>query len=344
MKKSIALYPLLVIILLVSNLAFGDYIIIVLDTSLSMNRKVIDNQRLYDIALKSLSNAIYSLKNGDIVYIADFNEKTQIRGPIEIKGNHTKDVIVKIMYGTRPYGKWTFTYQMLKDISTLAKTNNIPPEKSRIIIISDGIDDPPIKSKEYLIELDKIATLFDPSQLIYYISLEKLVQQPKTEEQKSSIKEKIKGTKISVIEAKEPEEAQRAIVETIKGENLINKILPLIGISLLAILLLIILANILIITSSKKKSKISRVICISGKTKKAFQLPLTKRTITISKEKGDIKLKDWEYEGEIKVKSTISGYRIFVTDTSKVISPFKNGETMTKGYKLIISNYTFEFE
>lgn len=344
MRKNIVLYSFLAILLFVSNFAFSDYVIIVIDTSLSMNRRVIDSQRIYDIALKSLSNAIYSLKNGDIVYLADFNEKTYIRGPIEIKGTHTKDVIVKLMYGTQPYGKWTFTYQMLKDISTLVKTNNIPPEKSRIIIISDGIDDPPIKTREYLLELDKVATLFDPSLLIYYISLEKLVKQQKAEEQKSSIKEKIKGTKISVIEAKEPEEAQKVITETIKGDYLMKKILSLMGIFLLAILLLVVLANISIILSSKKKSRISKVICTSGKTKKTFPIPLAKRTIIISKEKGYIKLKDWNYEGEIKIKSTISGYRIFVTNTSKVISPFKNGEIITKGYKLIVSNYTFEFE
>ncbi|WP_448377444.1 hypothetical protein [Fervidobacterium sp.] len=344
MKKNISVPILLALLLLFSTKAFSDYVIIVIDTSLSMNRKVIDSQRLYDIALKSLSNAIYSLKKGDIVYLADFNEKTYIRGPIEIKGEHTKDVIVKLMYGTQPYGKWTFTYQMLKDISMLIKTNNIPPEKSRIIIISDGIDDPPIKTKEYFVELEKISSMFNPSQLIYYVSLENLIKQPKPEEQKSIIKEKIKDSKISVIEVKKPEEAQKIITETIVGTDIINKALSLGIILLLAALLLVILLNLATIISSRKKSKISKVICKSEKTKKSFKLPPIKKTIIISREKGDIKLKDWNYDGEVKIKSTLSGYRIFVTDTSKVISPFKNGEILSKGYKLIISNYTLEFE
>lgn len=332
----------LVLFALIPSIALSEYVIIVIDTSLSMNRKVIDSQRLYDIALKSLSNAIYSLSRGDIVYIADFNEKTYIRSPIEIKDEHTKEVIVKIMYGVQPYGKWTYTYQMLKDISFLVKTNNLPPDKSKIIIISDGIDDPPVKTKTYLMELEKVSSMFEPSQLVYYISLENLVKSSGGE--KSSIKEKIsKNSNISVVEVEKPEEVTKKVEEKLKGGINLKTEIALVTL-LLLILVVFALLNMSAVVLSKKKSKISKVVCTSERGKRSFIIPSFKKKIVISKEKGDIKLKDWNYDGDINIKTSFSGYKIFVTDTSKVISPFKNGEVINKGYKVVVSNYTFEFE
>ncbi|MFN4245084.1 MAG: vWA domain-containing protein [Brevinematia bacterium] len=330
---------LVISLLLIANLAFSTTYIIVIDTSLSMNRRVIDNTRLFDIALKSLSNSLYSLKKGDIVYIVDFNEKVNIRPPIKIKDENTKEVIYKVMVGLQPYGKWTFTYQMLEEISILIKSNNINPVDSKVIIISDGIDDPPVKSKKYFVNLEKISTLFDPKQLIYYISLEKLSQ---NKTKKTELSEKLKSTsQIVVVEVENTNQLTQSIEKSFKSDR-IPLLYILIGTLTITLLLIWLILNYIYIPSvARKNSGINKLICSSEKSKKTILLKGPK--IIITPNKGRISLQNWTYNGKLTLKATMKGYKLFYSNPSGVFG-ISNGNILTKESSFSITNYTFKTE
>ncbi len=331
--------------LFLALVTFADTVIIVLDTSLSMNRKVIDNQRLFDVAIKSLSNAVYSLKRGDILYFADFNEDVYIRPPIKIEGEHSKEVIYKIISGTQPYGRWTFTYRMMQKVSELIEKEKIDPKNSRVIIISDGIDDPPIKKKEYLLELDKISSLFDPQQLIYYISLEKLMQKKSKD---SMIGKKLKEgvTQIKILEATTPEEAKQVISETVKGEyGLLN--IPLIMVLFLVVIVIILLAivgyNYTLSNVIAKRLSPSVVVFSSSKHKKTVELNnIKKNKVTIGGKNVDIIIPEFGYHGIITIKRNLKGYRIFFSLPKNL--PVKNGKYLLSGESFSVANYIITAE
>lgn len=329
---------------------FGDTYIIVIDTSLSMNRKVIDNTRVYDVALKSLSNSIFYLKNGDVVYIVDFNENVYIRPPITIKDNNTKEVIFKVMKGTQPYGKWTFTYKMLEEIALLIKTNNISPKNSKVIIISDGIDDPPIKNKKYFANLEKLSTMFDPHQLIYYISLEKLIQEKSSQQPKiqkeTAISKKIKSIQqINVVEVETTNQASEALEKSFKGEKIVLKDITTLLILIVLVLAtgsMLILRYIYLPSKAKRVSDVTKLLCSSPKSKKT--IPLKGYKIVLGNSKGKFSLPNWTYNGKVIIKASTKGYRIFFTSMSGVSGNIANGKILGKGDTFGVGNYTFEVE
>ncbi|MEN2998867.1 MAG: vWA domain-containing protein [Brevinematia bacterium] len=332
-----------------ASLSLADTYIIVIDTSLSMNRKVIDSLRVYDIALRSLSNSIFSLKVGEVVYVVDFNENVYVRPPIRVKDDHTKEVIYKIMTGTQPYGKWTFTYKMLKEVSQLIKESNLSPKDTKVIIISDGIDDPPVKSKEYFVELEKLSSLFDPQQLIYYISLEKLLQKEasKVPSGVSSISEKLRSTyQVKVIEVEDTNQVTGAVERGFRGEGLSGTLFILVIASVSGVVVLIVLwvfvRNVYLPLKARKSSKVSRITYLLGKTKKT--IPLKSYKIVLSPSRGKVVLAGWTYSGEVIIKATTQGYRIFFTLPSGIAGNITNGSILKKGTTFVVANCTFEVE
>ncbi|MGC8964649.1 MAG: vWA domain-containing protein [Brevinematia bacterium] len=333
----------IVFFLTLKTLSFAANYIIVIDTSLSMNRKVIDNQRIFDIAVKSLSNSIYQLKKGDIVYIVDFNEGLNIRQAIRIADESTKEAIYKVMAGTQPYGKWTFTYKMLEEVANLIKSEKLSPKETKVIIISDGIDDPPIKSKKYFVNLEKLSSLFDPQQLIYYISLEKLVKESEKESKETQIAKKIKEIKnIQIIEVSETNQVEKTIQESLSIKNFKLNMLEISLLSIAGLLILLILTRYFILPSvAKSKSKVKTLICISSTNAKVV-VKLNKPKIVISNSNGNVVLKDFKYNGKIIIRSTMNGFRVFFTTPSP--TNIKSGSILKRGDIFIVSNYTFTLE
>lgn len=336
----------------IGTLSFAGNYIIIIDTSLSMNRKVMDNQRVFDVAVKSLSNSIYQLKKGDIVYIIDFNEMVNIRQPIKIKDDTTKEAIYKIMSGTQPYGRWTFTYKMLEETANLIKSENLSPKDTKVIIISDGIDDPPIKNKKYFVDLEKLSSLFDPHQLIYYISLEKLIKESeksktfevKQQQEKTSIAKKLKEMKnVQVIEVSQTNQIEETFRKTFNiNISYLNTLYIVISLVILVFIILAFLVRYIILPSvAKNKSKVSNLICISSTNVKKT-VKLNKPKLVISNSKGNIVLKDFRYNGKIIIKATIKGFKVFFTTPSP--TNIKSGDIIKKGDIFTISNYTFEID
>lgn len=312
-----------------------------------MNRKVVDGTRVYDIALRSLSNSIFSLKVGDVVYIADFNENVYIRPPIRIKDEHTKEVIYKIMVGIQPYGKWTFTYKMLEEVANLIRVSNISPKDSRVIIISDGIDDPPIKDKRYFANLEKLSTLFDPHQFIYYISLEKLVQKSsESDKGDTSISEKLKSTpQIVLIEAKDTNQVRVAVEKGFRGERV--SIPVLVGITCLVVIIFLAalwltFRYFYVPSKAKKASGVSRIVCSSARGKRSVALR-SHKVVFVPSGRG-IVLTGWTYSGKIVIKPTTKGYRVLFSLLSGVTGGIKSGDILKKGDTFSAGNYTFKAE
>ncbi|MCX8029277.1 MAG: VWA domain-containing protein [Brevinematales bacterium] len=329
----------LMILTFFSKQAYSENYIIVIDTSLSMNRKVIDGVRVYDVALRSLSNFIFSLKNGDIVYIVDFNEIVNIRPPIEIKDEYNKEVIYKVMSGTQPYGKWTFTYKMLEEVANLIKVSNMSSQNTKVIIISDGIDDPPIKTKKYIVDLEKLSTLFEPQQLVYFISLEKLISKTPQKKESQLSKALKEVEQVKFIEVDLTNHTETLITETVLGKNVtLYLIIPILLILLL--LLLLTMPKIYIVNKSKKVSNISVLKCSSDKFKKDITIKGYK--IVISSSKGKVTLPNWTYNGYITIRATRKGYRIFFSKKDNVTIP--NGTFLFKGMRFAAGNYIFEVD
>lgn len=330
------------LIFILGLVGFSDTYIIVIDTSLSMVRKLPDGRRIYDVALMSLSNSVFSLKSGDVVYIVDFNENVYIRPPIRVEGEHTKEVIYKIMTGTQPYGKWTFTYRMLEEIATLIKVSNIPPDRSKVIIISDGIDDPPIKTKKYSVQLEKLSTLFDKNQLIYYISLEKLISS-KTVSPKSELAKQLRETEqIRVIEVSDTNQVSYAVETAFTGGDNILDIVLYISVTTILVVLIgfIVFSNFVIPSVASKKSGITNLICSSAKVKKT--IPIKGHKISISGSKGKFVLPGWTYPGEMTIKATMKGYMILFSTTSGLLISIPDKSILSRGMSFDVGNYHFE--
>ena len=239
-------------------------VILVLDTSLSMIGY--QGKNIMDDVKKSVYTYIDSLQDGDRVTFVTFDEDLKIYPQVVIDDQNDRDIVKKYISVTEAKGQWTFTLKMLQTVfgiaDTLTKDNQeqtkVNPRNVVIVIMTDGLDDPPpAKSKERF-DLKKIAEQYSGND--WWIYLVNLAEMEKSKEI-SAAQQKLKAelSKISenttFIDGQNPDKAinedlQRDIEQ--KEWSQFKKILPFI---ILVLLLILIIALVIIKRASGVKVK-----------------------------------------------------------------------------------------
>ncbi len=239
-------------------------VILVLDTSLSMIGY--QGKNIMDDVKKSVYTYIDSLQDGDRVTFVTFDEDLKIYPQVVIDDQNDRDIVKKYISVTEAKGQWTYTLKMLQTVfgiaDTLTKENQgqtkVNPRNVVIVIMTDGLDDPPpAKSKERF-DLKKIAEQYSGND--WWIYLVNLAEMEKSKEI-SAAQQKLKAelSKISenttFIDGQNPDKAinedlQRDIEQ--KEWSQFKKILPFI---ILVLLLILIIALVIIKRASGVKVK-----------------------------------------------------------------------------------------
>ncbi len=239
-------------------------VVLVLDTSLSMigyqGRNIMDDVK------KSVYTYIDSLQDGDRVTFVTFDEDVKIYPQVVIDDQNDRDIVKKYISVTEAKGQWTYTLKMLQTVfgiaDTLTKENQeqtkVNPRNVVIVIMTDGLDDPPPAKSSKRFDLKKIAEQYSGND--WWIYLVNLAEMEKSKEI-SAAHQKLKDelSKISenttFIDGQNPDKAinedlQRDIEQ--KEWSQFKKILPFI---ILLLLLVLIIALVIMKRASGVKVK-----------------------------------------------------------------------------------------
>ena len=239
-------------------------VILVLDTSLSMVGY--QGKNIMDDVKKSVFTYIDSLQDGDRVTFVTFDEGLKVYPQVVIDDQNDRDIVKKYISVTEAKGQWTFTLKMLQTVFGIADNltmenqvqNPANPRNVVIVIMSDGLDDPPPGKTKERFDLKKIAEQYSGNDWwIYLVNLAEMEKSKEISAAQKKLKEEL--SKISenttFIDGQNPDKAinedlQRDIEQ--KEWNQFKKILPFI---LLILLLILIIALVLIRRASTVKVK-----------------------------------------------------------------------------------------
>lgn len=156
-------------------------VILVLDTSLSM---VGDHgKNILESVKGSVNTYIDNLQDGDRVTFVTFDEDIKAYPQVIIDDRNDRDIVKKYISITQAKGKWTYTLKMLKTVFALAdqltresaqKTTELK-RNVVIVIMSDGLDDPPPGHDKEKFDLKKVAAQYSGNDWwIYLVNLDEL--------------------------------------------------------------------------------------------------------------------------------------------------------------------------
>lgn len=119
-----------------------DYIL-VLDTSLSMVGY--GGKNIFNDVKGSLSRFVDKLEEGDSITFMTFDTKVRVWPVVYIREQNSKDILKKYISMMEAAGKWTYTLDMIRTVlGTAAKLEKKEDDRQVVIVImSDGLDDPP---------------------------------------------------------------------------------------------------------------------------------------------------------------------------------------------------------
>ena len=188
-------------------------VILVLDTSMSMIGY--GGRDIFADVQKSIYTYIDSLEDGDRVTFVRFDSDVQIFPTVILDDANDRDILKKYISITPAKGKWTYTNQMLDNVFQRAvdmqKEEEHQGRQLVIIVMTDGIDDPPPAISDRK-DIKDIASKFADAgekwwvYLVDYKSLE--------EHQKRRLQEGLKGvTDIQIIDGTDPAEGMNKVME-----------------------------------------------------------------------------------------------------------------------------------
>ena len=156
-------------------------VILVLDTSLSMVGY--QGKNILESVKGSVNAYIDSLQDGDRVTFVTFDEGVKAYPQVLIDDQNDRDIVKKYISTTEAHGKWTYTLEMLKTVFALADQltkesaqNNAELKRNVVIVImSDGLDDPPPGKYKEKFDLKKVAAQYSGNDWwIYLVNLDEL--------------------------------------------------------------------------------------------------------------------------------------------------------------------------
>jgi hypothetical protein len=180
--KNIALIFMLFVFILcqVGNLWADDghkVLILVLDTSKSIAHKEGDEKTtiMEDVKL-AIKELIDELNIGDIMYLITFDEEVIKYEPVRITDENSKEILKDYITKIRATGKWTYTAEAIRKLFEKAReSENLHPNYSiQIVVMTDGVDDPPPSKKNDRLNINLVAGYKGSKWFIYYVVLDRL--------------------------------------------------------------------------------------------------------------------------------------------------------------------------
>lgn len=133
----------------------GRNIILVLDTSMSMAGY--QGSDIFDEVKESVYNYIDRLQEGDRVTFVTFDAETEIYPTVRIDDDTGSGILKKYVADAKADGMWTHTFDMLRKVyDKAAELEKQRSSKTVIVIMTDGIDDPPPHARDQRVDLDEI--------------------------------------------------------------------------------------------------------------------------------------------------------------------------------------------
>jgi len=219
-------------------------VILVLDTSYSMagsgGRNIITDVR------RSIDRYIDELNDGDRLTFATFDSDVKFYDTILIDDANDRDIAKKFISAVPIRGQWTHTYLMLDKLFAKAEElqANNDGRNLALVVMTDGLDDPPPARKSDRINLTDISTKYEGRDWwIYFISYQELRE--KTAQRRQLERELKKVSEKSVIVDVDPSKQRDYDIGSVKPPEDEKKIswwqifLPIILLLLLLLLLLI---------------------------------------------------------------------------------------------------------
>ncbi|MCX7679283.1 MAG: VWA domain-containing protein [Spirochaetes bacterium] len=121
----------------------GRDIILVLDTSRSMIGQ--GGKNIFSEVKNSLRKFVEDLKRDDTFTMVTFDETVVVRPTVTRGDDNDKEIINSMLSVTKAEGMWTYTMEMLRNVFKIAHEMELqnPARKQIIILLTDGLDDPP---------------------------------------------------------------------------------------------------------------------------------------------------------------------------------------------------------
>lgn len=197
-------------------------IFIVIDTSKSMKGIGPTAKRLGmgDISGKVIASAkkfIADLKPGDSLTIITFSTTTKFYPTVKLSVPADREKLLNILSAIRFDGNDTYTSKMIKSIEEKVRTleaQDVTKKRSRVVVImSDGLDDPPATSQEERFTLSTDPRVKRPagSLFIYYLHLS---PKPVSEEQRQRIEQLRQGREGSTtVTQADPSHGREQVIE-----------------------------------------------------------------------------------------------------------------------------------
>lgn len=174
-------------------------VILVLDTSLSMVGY--QGKDIFEPVKESVYKYIdTSIQDGDRVTFITFDEDVKVYPQVIIDDRNDRDIVKKYISVTQAKGQWTHTLKMLQSVFSLA--DQLTKENAQkttelkrnvvIVIMSDGLDDPPPAQRKDAFSLKTISDQFAGNDWwIYLVNLDAMQKSPKIMEALGKFKDQL---------------------------------------------------------------------------------------------------------------------------------------------------------
>ncbi len=179
-------------------------VLLVLDTSLSM--KGFGGKNIIDKVKGSISRYIDQLEDGDRVTFITFDVEVKMYPTVLVDDENDKDILKKYISITPARGKWTNTYDMIKQVfekaAELEKKDD--GRQIQIVVMTDGIDDPSPGHRNRRMDIKKISSRFQGKDWwIYFVNFSDLKKHKKISAEKEHLRKQLKkvSEKSAIIEA-----------------------------------------------------------------------------------------------------------------------------------------------
>jgi len=155
--------------------ATGKNVVLILDTSLSMVGY--GGKDILGKVKDSINSNIDGLESGDQVTFMTFDTRIRIFPTVLLKDTNDRDILKKYISMTEATGPWTYTYKMIQAV--FQKADEIaasdPKRQMVIVVMTDGIDDPPPESRKDQLNITKRGTRYqDKDWWVYFVNFQDL--------------------------------------------------------------------------------------------------------------------------------------------------------------------------
>jgi hypothetical protein len=337
-------------------------VILVLDTSLSMVGY--QGRNIFEDVKVSVYKYIDSLQDGDRVTFVTFDEDLKIFPTVVLDDKNDRDIVKKYISVTEAKGQWTFTLKMLKAVFALADTitkqnqkeNPVNPRNVVIVIMSDGLDDPPPANSKDTFNLKKIAEQYSGNDWGIYIgNLAEMQKSKEISAAQQALKEELSkvSENTAIIGGENPD---KAINEDLKKDveekewQQVVKLLPY-----LAAIFLIVLIIVILLLRRSAGTKISGVLeywnheLLKPEVHSVNLAGYNMKLIAIGRHPDSVlRIRDFEARGMFYLKAVREKgvIRIKISHDEGLEIFFKNKESdgyVNNGDIFAVSNYSFRY-